>query len=157
MLQQLIAVALPLPIHKCFTYAIPQELHPAQIVGSRVLVPFGKQTLTGMAVMEPIDSSAHDIKPMFIELLDESPIFNHNARISQVDCRILHCIIYGETIKAALPAGMSPHSIVKVAIKQHLNSDELDALKKRAPKRAELYQYLQHKHGESLSAFSKSI
>ena len=157
MSQQLIAVALPLPIHKCFTYAIPQELHPAQIVGSRVLVPFGKQTLTGMVVNEPIDSSAHDIKPI-IELLDESPIFNHTMLAFLKWIAEYYIASYGETIKAALPAGMSPHSIVKVAIKQHLNSDELDALKKRAPKRAELYQYLQHKHGEvSVGILQKHI
>lgn len=147
MSQQLISVALPLPIHKCFTYAVPNELDSSQLIGSRVLVPFGKQTLTGMVVNEPPDTSMHDIKSI-IEVLDDTPIFNNTMLAFLKWIAEYYFASYGETIKAALPAGMSPHSIVRVAIKQHLTKAELETLKKRAPKRAELYEYLQQRQGE---------
>jgi primosomal protein N' len=107
--------------------------------------------------MNPLIHQPHDIKPI-IELLDESPIFNHTMLAFLKWIAEYYIASYGETIKAALPAGMSPHSIVKVAIKQHLNSDELDALKKRA-RQKELNSISTSNINmvKSPSAFSKNI
>ena len=68
-------IALNLPLNKLFTYSIP-EIYKSQIEkGMRVLVPFGKKTVTGVAI-EIIDESdlkgIKDIKT----IIDKEKIIN---------------------------------------------------------------------------------
>jgi len=44
-------IAFNLPINSLFTYSIPENLRDQINIGSRVLAPFGKRSLTGV-VME---------------------------------------------------------------------------------------------------------
>ncbi len=54
-------VALPLPLRTTFTYAVPESLHHALIPGSRVLVPFRRQSVVGVVVefTEKIPEGTH--------------------------------------------------------------------------------------------------
>jgi len=45
-------VALPVPLRSTFTYAIPASLNCEPLVGRRVVVPFGRRAMTGVALAE---------------------------------------------------------------------------------------------------------
>ena len=45
-------VALPVPLRSTFTYAVPASLHGEPLVGRRVVVPFGRRAMTGVALAE---------------------------------------------------------------------------------------------------------
>ena len=45
-------VALPVPLRSTFTYAVPASLNGEPLVGRRVVVPFGRRAMTGVALAE---------------------------------------------------------------------------------------------------------
>jgi primosomal protein N' (replication factor Y) len=45
-------IALPVPLRSTFTYAVPAALDGEPLVGRRVVVPFGRRAITGIAVAE---------------------------------------------------------------------------------------------------------
>jgi primosomal protein N' (replication factor Y) (superfamily II helicase) len=45
-------VALPVPLRSTFTYAIPAALNGEPLIGRRVVVPFGRRAMTGVALAE---------------------------------------------------------------------------------------------------------
>jgi primosomal protein N' (replication factor Y) (superfamily II helicase) len=45
-------VALPVPLRSTFTYAIPATLDGVPLIGRRVVVPFGRRAMTGVALAE---------------------------------------------------------------------------------------------------------
>ncbi|MEJ2067749.1 MAG: hypothetical protein P8Y09_07345, partial [Deltaproteobacteria bacterium] len=67
-------VAITLPVDKTFHYAIPAQFQSICEVGKRVLVPFGKRTITGYILQLsshlPPDITGKDIKEI-IDCLDE--------------------------------------------------------------------------------------
>ncbi|CUS92414.1 hypothetical protein JGI14_105910 [Candidatus Kryptonium thompsonii] len=67
-------VALPVPVNKLFTYIVPEELKDDIAVGKRVIVPFGKQELTGIIVEVSNQSGWHKLKEIK-DVLDPAPVF----------------------------------------------------------------------------------
>jgi primosomal protein N' (replication factor Y) len=45
-------VALPVPLRSTFTYAVPASLDAEPLIGRRVVVPFGRRAMTGVALAE---------------------------------------------------------------------------------------------------------
>ena len=45
-----VEIALPIPLRQTFTYRLGNEIRHSVQLGSRLIVPFGKQKLTGFAV-----------------------------------------------------------------------------------------------------------
>ena len=45
-------VALPVPLRSTFTYAVPASLEGEPLIGRRVVVPFGRRAMTGVALAE---------------------------------------------------------------------------------------------------------
>ncbi len=45
-------VALPVPLRSTFTYAVPASLNGEPLLGRRVVVPFGRRAMTGVALAE---------------------------------------------------------------------------------------------------------
>ena len=45
-------VALPVPLHSTFSYAVPASLDGESLVGRRVVVPFGKRAMIGVGIAE---------------------------------------------------------------------------------------------------------
>lgn len=70
-------IAVALPVEAAFTYSVPEGLRGVAHLGKRVLVPFGKRTVTGyilgLSSAPPPDISA--IKPI-IDVLDSTPLFD---------------------------------------------------------------------------------
>ncbi|MFK7845455.1 MAG: hypothetical protein AB8G77_09145, partial [Rhodothermales bacterium] len=68
-------VALPVPIDKAFSYAIPPAMQRDAQPGCRVLVPFGSRVLTGMIVGIIPESQLDKKTKHLIDVLDETPAF----------------------------------------------------------------------------------
>ena len=68
-------VVVSLPVDGEFTYIVPDEFAPDVEIGKRVLVPFGKRTVTGYIVNIKHKALIKNIKPV-IDLLDTTPLFD---------------------------------------------------------------------------------
>ncbi len=102
--QTIIDVVVPLPLDTAYTYFFPSTLGPVQI-GMRVLVPFGRRTLTAYV----IGFNKHptgELKEV-LSLLDPEPLFTKEELefFRWGAGYYLHPL--GEVIKAALPAGIN--------------------------------------------------
>lgn len=104
-----VEIALDLPIFETYHYAIPEVLRPRAIPGMRVLVPVGNRLVTGYLIgfSEPPEGIAlREIE----DVLDEEPLFDqHMWRLLAFASRYFFTPV-GETIKAALPAGINVES-----------------------------------------------
>ncbi|MEM6648206.1 MAG: primosomal protein N' [Bacteroidota bacterium] len=106
-------VVLPLPVDQPYSYAVPAELREAVQRGSRVVVPFGPRTLTG--VVTQVGEAARDGLKDVIDVLDDRPAFTDELlQLTRwmADYYVCH---WGEAVKAALPTGTSVES------QQHLH------------------------------------
>lgn len=136
-----IKVALPIPAQTLFTYSIPYELENDDFIGKRVLVPLLNRYLTGVVVDVVSHEDIKEIKKIK-ELFDDKPIFDSSLlKLTKWISEYYYCS-WGEALKAALPAGMSPQSVMKVEFIKPLTYDEYEKMKKYAPKRAALYDVL---------------
>ncbi len=45
-------IAVPVPLRTTFTYAVPESLNGEQLIGRRLVVPFGKRTIVGVGLTE---------------------------------------------------------------------------------------------------------
>jgi primosomal protein N' (replication factor Y) len=111
-------IAVPVPLRRTFTYRIPGELADEIAIGARVLVPFGKQLLTGYAVAfhtEPdADVSPEDIRDI-AELVDAEPLISAEMLQLTQWAADYYAASWGEILKASLPAGINS-SVEKVAV-----------------------------------------
>jgi len=103
-LELMVDVALPLPIHRTFTYRINTESQPQP--GTRVLVPFRRQEHIGWVVGPGSKSKIKQIRPV-ISILDDSPqlpkeLFDLCRWIAEYYVAPL-----GIALRAALPAVLS--------------------------------------------------
>ena len=76
-----VEVALPIPPRQTFTYRRPNDLKSEIKLGARVLVPFGKRTMTGYVVAlhaELADELGIDPASVknILELVDETPLIS---------------------------------------------------------------------------------
>ena len=107
-----IEVALPVPIQKLFTYRAPPGLADVMRLGARVLVPFGKQTLTGYisnfrAELDPASELSEDGVKEIIELQDEEPLVTEEILGLTKWAAEYYAASWGEMLKASLPAGIN--------------------------------------------------
>src|SRR5215469_13991817 len=96
-------VALPVPLRTTFTYAIPEHLADAEIVGSRVVVPFRNRAIVGVAVKlvsEPSDGKK--IKEI-VELVDAIPALTAELLALGEWISRYYVAPIGETLRSMLP------------------------------------------------------
>jgi len=111
-----VEVALPVPLKRLFTYTVPQDAATRPELGRRVRVPFGKRRLIGVVAAVHSELPADldvDIKKLrpFIELLDdESLITPEILRLTEWTADY-YASFWGETLKAALPAGINSEKV----------------------------------------------
>ncbi|MEZ4699995.1 MAG: primosomal protein N' [Rhodothermales bacterium] len=100
-----VQVALPLPLDKTFTYAVPDALRFRANVGCRVLVPFGHRSQTGVIVaLDDVGGAGGRLKPL-IDVLDARPAFSPDMlRLTRWIAEYYVCG-WGEVLRAALPSG----------------------------------------------------
>ncbi len=103
MTEQTVAVAVPVPIHQVFSY-LPPEGHAPVPLGCRVVVPFGRRTLTGCVVGpgEPIADSTVTLKRIQ-RVLDQEPLFDQSWLEMARWVSSMYLATLGETLSAMLP------------------------------------------------------
>ena len=68
-----VRIALALPVKETFDYAVPAHLLAGAMPGARVLVPFGRQRVTGYILEALQETEPHEIKEI-LEVLDPEPL-----------------------------------------------------------------------------------
>ena len=119
-----VEVALPIPLRQTFTYRLPFGMRGNVKTGARLLVPFGKRTLTGYAVAlheklsEEIEIEESAIKEV-VELLDEEPLVTGEILKLTQWTADYYASSWGEVLKASLPAGINSNveQIVSITAK----------------------------------------
>jgi primosomal protein N' (replication factor Y) len=112
-------VALPLPIPRTFTYAIPPELRRGARPGVRVLVPFGRRERIGwidQVVDVPVGGGDPEkIKPL-IGILDREP--SAPPPVLRLARWIAEYYVapLGQVLRTALPAGLADASTDHLAL-----------------------------------------
>ncbi|MCR9422507.1 primosomal protein N' [Vibrio sp. RM-69-4] len=98
-------VALPVPLDKQFDYQIPSHLFP--IVGGRVSVPFGRQTLVGIvtAIVSESEFSVDQLKPLKA-VLDSQPVWPEKLYQLLLWCSQFYQHPLGDTLFNALPGAL---------------------------------------------------
>ncbi len=100
-------VALPVPLHSAFTYAVPDSLDGECLVGRRLVVPFGRRAMVGVGIAEsetppPADRVGSHIKEI-ASAMDSIPALTPNLlELGQWISRYYAAPI-GETMRAMLP------------------------------------------------------
>lgn len=99
-------VVIPVAINKAFTYLVPPDLQGSAVVGTRVVVPFGRHYVTGLVVHLPEKTSLSSLKPIR-DVLDGSPVVSPEL----LDlCRWIATYYFaplGEVLKTAIPHGFA--------------------------------------------------
>lgn len=145
-----VAVAIPVPLRRVFTYVIPADTEHA-CIGARVLVPFGNRVVTGVIVEMDVD--AVDAARPIIELLDEEAALPPSVLDLTRFMAEYYMCSWGEAIQAALPSGLTPQSVVRVELVRDISESELDAMERRAPKRAMLLRAIMRHAGDVSVAY----
>jgi len=111
-----VEVALPVPLKRLFTYTVPQEVALRPELGQRVRVPFGKRRLIGFVAavhseLPPdLDVDIKKLRPV-IEFLDDEPLITPEILRLTEWTADYYASFWGETLKAALPAGMNSETV----------------------------------------------
>jgi primosomal protein N' (replication factor Y) len=97
-----VAVALPLPLRRTFTYRLATGM-PAPLAGTRVRVPFGERILTGI-VLGGEPGPAPDGLREILEVLDAVPVCPPDLLATAERVAERFFAATGEILKSALPA-----------------------------------------------------
>ncbi len=125
----------------------PEHNNGTRLVGVRALVPFGKRILTGVIVQAVNIPPLKDAKEI-LELLDPEPVFSPTMLTFARWIADYYLATLGETLKAALPQGMTVESVVRVSTLKTPTEVEITAMEHRAPRRAELLRELLRHDGD---------
>lgn len=109
-------VAVPVPLHQLFTY-LPPEGAPPPVAGCRVMVPFGRRTLTGVVV--PDDQrppGGAGLPPpvtlkRIIRVVDREPLFDGEWFSMAQWVSRMYLASLGETVHAMLPGARQPREL----------------------------------------------
>jgi primosomal protein N' (replication factor Y) len=114
-------IAITLPLEKTFHYAIPPQFQSLCEVGKRVLVPFGKRTITGYILdlppHLPPDITDKDIKEI-LDVFDETPLFDKGMLQFFQWVTDYYLAPLGQVIKMALPPGINWESYYLCSLTQ---------------------------------------
>jgi primosomal protein N' (replication factor Y) len=142
-------VAFPIPVHRQFTYEIPDDLTDAVSVGVRVVAPFRKRYLTGVVVSLPVSVALEEIKPVH-DVVDEGPIFSDEILRLTKWISDYYLSSWGEALRAASPTGTSVESETVVRLLRS-RTDE------KSLTRGKIIQMLQEYKEITLKQLSKKI
>ncbi|MEK6755558.1 MAG: primosomal protein N' [Bacteroidota bacterium] len=154
MKQFLVDIALPVPLDKTFTYITPPELQPLAKAGSRVLVTFGKKTLSGVIVGFPAVAPVQGLKPL-IDLLDAEPTFSEEMLRLTRWMSEYYFAPWGEVLKAATPQGLTIERTRHVRLAVEDIRSALEATKRTAPKQHAILAALQHGNDLTVAQLQK--
>ncbi|MEX0723317.1 MAG: primosomal protein N' [Gracilimonas sp.] len=118
-------VALPAAVRKQFTYHVPKELESSIQAGQRVWIPFRNYNAIGVIVRIHQKKPSFKTKPIR-KILDEEPILSKEVLDLTEWISRFYFSSWGETIQAALPAGLNFVSRKNLRISEFLDKSVLD-------------------------------
>ena len=115
-------VILPLPLEGFFTYKVPDSIQTEELVGCRVVVPFGKsKTYVGLvARLHDNEPQGYSVKPLTMRL-DQRPVVGKmQMRLWQWIAKY-YIAAMGDIYKAALPSGMKSEDGYKPSMETYVD------------------------------------
>lgn len=129
------SIALPVPLRRAFTYAVPDGL--VIEVGQRVAVPFGSRKVAGFVIDADAPAPPEKVRiRSIIGLLDAEPVFTGELMRLLVEAADYYIAPIGEVLRAASPA-LDKANVSALREAGELGED--DALGTEMPTRVELY------------------
>jgi primosomal protein N' (replication factor Y) len=115
-LPRTVSVALPLPLRRAFTYAVPDSL-PMPAPGVRVRVPLSERVLTGVVLESPappasVPGTLRDV----LDVLDDEPVCPAELLTTAARVADRFFASTGEVLKSALPARLPASGSVRYRI-----------------------------------------
>jgi primosomal protein N' (replication factor Y) len=95
-------VALPVPLPRAFTYAVPAELAGRVVAGARVVCPFGGRRLVGVALGVHEGDAPKGVKPI-ASVAAEDPSVPEDLLAFLRDLAAYYFAPIGEVVRLALP------------------------------------------------------
>lgn len=141
-----VEVALPIPLRQTFTYRLPLGMGENIKLGARLLVPFGKRSLTGYAVAlhetlsEDVEIEEDKIKEV-IELIDAEPLLTAEILKLTQWTADYYASSWGEVLKASLPAGIN-QNVEQYVLITAKGRDELLKITTAKTAKVQLLRYL---------------
>jgi primosomal protein N' (replication factor Y) len=105
-LNDLVDVAVPMPVHRTYTYRVPREFDGLVEIGMRVLVPFKNRHVTAYVLGPGAPLPDTIVAKPIVDVLDSAPLFPGRMVpfLRWTADYYLHPI--GEVIQTALPGGL---------------------------------------------------
>ncbi|MEL6950696.1 MAG: primosomal protein N' [Pseudomonadota bacterium] len=157
-----VAVAVDVPLRRLFEYRVP-DAFPLPESGSRVQVPFGRRTLTGLVWSHPAaDTDAPARLRDVIAVLDSAPLFSRDdLALIQFAADYYHHP-QGEVVAAALAPGMRAGGDARAAQPYWSLTDagrevDRDALARRAKKQVALIDALAERGALDAAALNAAL
>jgi primosomal protein N' (replication factor Y) len=150
-------VALPLPLFRPYTYAVPAALAARAVVGARVLVPVRGKTTMGYIVAERAEPPSGRIEALRA-CPDAAPVFDATLLTTARWISTHYHAPLGVTLRAMLPATLTGVSRPQPAVKTERvmrivtelpTLQQRDALFARAPKQRAVYELLERLGGRA--------
>ena len=112
---QHVAVAVVLPVYETFSYSVPTHLSDQARPGMRVLVPFGRRTVTGYLIGPDRQTEPREIKQI-LDVLDDPPLFPETMIpfFQWIASYYMHPP--GLVVNTALPAGLNMTEVAVLTI-----------------------------------------
>jgi primosomal protein N' (replication factor Y) len=95
-------VALPVPLARAFTYAVPDALRGAELVGARVVCPFGGRRLMGVVIAIREGDPPKGVKAL-ARLVDREPAIPQDLLAFLLGLAAYYFAPIGEVVRLALP------------------------------------------------------
>ncbi len=148
-------VVFPLPFRNSFTYSIPEEFEELTKIGVRVVVPFGKRTLTGFVIdiVEEAETS-YKIKPLR-DVLDTAPIFGKEELKFYEWVSEYYISSLGEALRNSVPYGLDVESKKKIVADMDFCFSLYKEEKNKNSTRAKLLDLLSQKKTYTISMLQK--
>ena len=144
-------VVLPLPVGDTFTYALPATLQAQVVVGSSVIVPFGKRRMYSAIVVRLHDTTPDYPTKEVLELNGDGPlVLPTQLRLWQWIADYYLCSL-GDVYKAALPSGLKLESESSVMYASDFT--EVDSL---TPAERRIYDLLEQNPVQTLDDLHKA-
>ncbi|MGD8779413.1 MAG: primosomal protein N' [Ignavibacteria bacterium] len=150
-------VVFPLPFRNSFTYSIPDNLQDSVQTGVRVVVPFGKRTLTGFVIETPDTTTVKEkIKPIR-DVLDDKPIFTRESLKFYEWISEYYISSLGEALKNSVPYGLDVESKKTIVGDKNFSQELYDKEKNKNSTKAKILKALTEKEVYKISQLQKTV
>ncbi len=134
-------IILPLRVDKTYTYRIPPGLQGQVAAGSRVLVPLGRRTVTGVVVKLSSASAVAGIKEI-VDLLDDRPVFDEAMLELTRWIADYYLCSWEEALRIVLPAEMRSRTKKRISVKQPSDGTVARKLQKLSERQRDILKIL---------------